>query len=78
MKKNKLPLPILMILIIAFSGMGLFCFYVILQVVKSIPPDFTMPWYVNLVPILFLVVAIIMLLWVKKHEENPDIIEGGE
>lgn len=75
MKKNKLPLPIFMILIIAFSGMGLFCFYVILQVVKSIPSDFSMPWYMKIIPVATLVISIIMLLWVKKHE---DIIEGGE
>ena len=67
------PFPLLMVFIMGFSGIGLFCFYVVWQVVKSIPPDFSMPWYINIIPIVFLIIAIVMLLWVKKY--NKDIVE---
>lgn len=73
-KKEGLPLPILMLLIMALGGMGLFCVYVVWQTVRSIPPDFTMPWYVNIIPTVTLVIAVVMLLWVKKY--NKDIVEG--
>ena len=76
MKEERgLPLPILILLITAFSGMGLFCVYVVKTVVESIPPDFTMPWYINIIPTASLVIAIVMLFWVKKY--NKDIVEEG-
>ena len=74
MKKNEgLPLPIFILLAMAFSGMGLFCLYVIWQVVESIPPDFVMPWYINIFPVIPFSIAVIMLLWIKKY--NKDILE---
>ena len=70
---NKLPLPIAMLLVMVLGGMGLFCVYVVKTVVESIPPDFTMPWYLNIIPTVMLIVSIVMLLLIKKYNQNPTI-----
>ena len=75
-EKQVLPLPILIILIMGFSGVALFCLYVVHTVVKSIPPNFAMPWYLNIVPVIMVAVSFVMLLWIKKYNKNPEIVNS--
>ena len=54
----------------AFGGIGVFIFLVILNTLEHMPSDYTIPWYVNILPFLAVFITAILSAWIKKSDSE--------
>lgn len=75
-KSEKMPLPILLLLIMAIGGMVAFMFLVIYYTVSNIPETFSPSPFFNLLSLIPTIIASIMVIWIYRYcKKYPDI--GG-